>query len=202
MKNTFVKAGLALLISASMMACNNQGAPANTASNDSLATNNKVLTTESIVYVNSDSLLNNYEYFKDVRTRFEEKAKKAQTDLQSKGTAFQREVADYQKNAGTMTAEQRANTEERLARKQEELGRLNQNASSSLAQEEMEENAKLYEKVSTYLKKHSKEKGYKFVLTYSTSNPAVLYADDALEITKEVVTGLNAEYEKEQKEKK
>lgn len=200
MKNTFVKAGLALLVSASMVACNNQGTTATTASNDSTSTD-KVLTAESIVYVNSDSLLNNYEYFKDVRARFEEKAKKAQADLQSKGTAFQREVADYQKNAGTMTAEQRANTEERLARKQEELGRLNQNASSSLAQEEMEENAKLYEKVSTYLKKHSKEKGYTFVLTYSTSNPAVLYADEALEITKEVVEGLNAEYAKEQKEK-
>lgn len=201
MKNTFVKAGLALLVSASMVACNNQGTPATTTSNDSLSTN-KVLTTESIVYVNSDSLLSNYEYFKDVRTRFEDKAKKAQADLQSKGTAFQREVADYQKNAGTMTAEQRANTEERLARKQEELGRLNQNASNSLAQEEMEENSKLYNKVSDYLKKHSKEKGYKFVLTYSTSNPAVLYADDALEITKEVVDGLNAEYEKEKKAEK
>ncbi|MFB5946576.1 OmpH family outer membrane protein [Albibacterium profundi] len=200
MKNTFVKAGLALLVSASMVACNNQGTTATTASNDSTSTG-KVLTAESIVYVNSDSLLSNYEYFKDVRARFEEKAKKAQADLQSKGTAFQREVADYQKNAGTMTAEQRANTEERLARKQEELGRLNQNASSSLAQEEMEENAKLYNKVSDYLKKHSKEKGYTFVLTYSTSNPAVLYADEALEITKEVVEGLNAEYAKEQKEK-
>lgn len=201
MKNTFVKAGLALLVSASMVACNNQGTTATTASNDSTSTG-KVLTTESIVYVNSDSLLSNYEYFKDVRARFEEKAKKAQADLQSKGTAFQREVADYQKNAGTMTAEQRANTEERLARKQEELGRLNQNASSSLAQEEMEENAKLYNKVSDYLKKHSKEKGYTFVLTYSTSNPAVLYADEALEITKEVVEGLNAEYAKEKEEKK
>ena len=200
MKNTFVKAGLALLVSASMVACNNQGTTATTASNDSTSTG-KVLTAESIVYVNSDSLLSNYEYFKDVRARFEEKAKKAQADLQSKGTAFQREVADYQKNAGTMTAEQRANTEERLARKQEELGRLNQNASSSLAQEEMEENAKLYNKVSDYLKKHSKEKGYTFVLTYSTSNPAVLYADEALEIKKEVVEGLNAEYAKEQKEK-
>lgn len=201
MKNTFVKAGLALLVSASMVACNNQGTTATTASNDSTSTG-KVLTAESIVYVNSDSLLSNYEYFKDVRARFEEKAKKAQADLQSKGTAFQREVADYQKNAGTMTAEQRANTEERLARKQEELGRLNQNASSSLAQEEMEENAKLYNKVSDYLKKHSKEKGYTFVLTYSTSNPAVLYADEALEITKEVVEGLNAEYAKEKEEKK
>lgn len=152
-----------------------------------------------IVYVNSDSLLANYEYFKDVRARFEEKAKKAQANLQSKGTAFQKEVAEYQKNAGTMTAEQRANTEERLARKQEELGRLNQNASSSLAQEEAEENEKLYNKVADFLKKHAEQKGYKLVLTYSTSNPTVLYADKSMEITKEVIEGLNSEYKAEKK---
>lgn len=198
MKNTFLNAGLAILLSAGLVSCNNQGAPTTATSKDSLATSQNTAS-EAIVYVNSDSLLHNYEYFKEVRTQFEAKAKKAQADLQSKGTAFQREVADYQKNAGTMTAEQRASTEERLARKQEELGQLNQNASSSLGQQEMEENKKLYDKVSEYLKKFSKEKGYKLVLTYSTSNPTVLYADESLEVTKEVVAGLNAEYKKEKK---
>src|SRR5690606_32916433 len=192
MKNTFFNAGLALLISAGLVSCNNKGTTATSNSNDSLSTGKSDIT-ESIVYVNSDSLLNNYEYFKDVRTNFEAKAKKAQADIQSKGTAFQREVAEYQKNAGTMSAEQRQSTEERLARKQEELGQLNQNASNSLGQQEMEENKKLYDKVSEYLKKFSAEKGYKLVLTYSTSNPTVLYADKSLEVTQEVVDGLNAE---------
>lgn len=198
MKNTFFNAGLALLLSAGLVSCNNKGTTATSTSNDSLSTVKSDIS-ESIVYVNSDSLLNNYEYFKDVRTNFEAKAKKAQADIQSKGTAFQREVAEYQKNAGTMSAEQRQSTEERLARKQEELGQLNQNASNSLGQQEMEENKKLYDKVSEYLKKFSAEKGYKLVLTYSTSNPTVLYADKSLEVTQEVVDGLNAEYKKEKK---
>jgi len=198
MKNTLLNAGVAIVLAAGLISCNNQGAPTSSSSKDSLSTEKNSIN-ETIVYVNSDSLLHNYEYFKDVRTSFEAKAKKAQADLQSKGTAFQREVAEYQKGAGTMSAEQRANTEERLARKQEELGRLNQNASTSLGQEEMEENSKLYNKVSEYLKKFSAEKGYKLVLTYSTSNPTVLYADKSLEVTKEVVEGLNAEYKKEKK---
>jgi len=198
MKNTFLNAGLAVLLSAGLVSCNNQGTPAASTSKDSSSTDQKAVI-DAIVYVNSDSLLHNYEYFKDVRTSFEAKAKKAQADLQAKGTAFQREVADYQKTAGTMSAEQRASTEERLARKQEELGQLNQNASSSLGQQEMEENKKLYDKVSEYLKKFSAEKGYKLVLTYSTSNPTVLYADKSLEVTNEVVAGLNAEYKKEKK---
>lgn len=180
-----------------LAACQPSGQTKSNASTDTASTQTSAV--EKIVYVNSDSLLNNYEYFKEVRTRFEEKAKKAQADLQAKGNAFQKEVADYQKNAATMTAEQRANTEERLARKQEELGRLNQNASADLAKQEGEENEKLYNRVADYLKKHAEKKGYKLVLTYSTANPTVLYADKSLEVTKEVVDGLNAEYKSEKK---
>lgn len=199
MNRTFsftIKAALGLAITAGLYSCN-QGTPAKTVGADS--TSVAKTGSEEIVYVNSDSLLTNYAYFKDVRASFEEKAKKAQADLQAKGNSFQKEVADYQKNAGTMSAEQRANTEERLARKQDELGKLNQNASSSLAQQEAEENEKLYNRVSAFLKKHAEEKGYKLVLTYSTSNPTVLFADASLEITNEVVKGLNAEYTKEKK---
>ena len=138
--------------------------------------------------MNSDSLLNNYEYFKEVKDKFQEKSKKAQSDLTAKGTAFQREVADYQKN-----------TEERLARKQQELATYNQNAGNALANEEAVENEKLYNKVAEFLKQYAKSKGYKIVLTYSKSNPSVLYADESLDVTKAVVEGLNAEYRKEKK---
>jgi len=155
--------------------------------------------TELIVYVNSDSLLNNYEYFKTIKDKFQAKSKKAQTDLTAKGTAFQREVAAYQQNAANLSAEQRAATEERLARKQQELQTFNQNAGNALANEEAAENEKLYNKVADFLKKHAKTKGYKLVLTYSKSNPTVLFADESLDVTKEVVAGLNEEFKKEAK---
>lgn len=200
MKTSFsfvITAALGIAITAGVSSCNQTSTVQSTKTGDSSAVAKTA--GEEIVYVNSDSLLTNYEYFKEVRTQFEEKAKKAQADLQSKGGAFQKEVAEYQKNAGTMSAEQRQNTEERLARKQDELGKLNQNASSSLAQQEAEENEKLYNRVSDFLKKHAEEKGYKLVLTYSKSNPTVLYADKSLEVTKEVLEGLNNEFKKEKK---
>lgn len=183
----------ALAVAAVVISCNQEqpktaAAPAATADSK-----------ESIVFVNSDSLLNNYEYFKQLRTTFEQKSKKAQSDLQSKGAAFQREVAAYQKNAATLSADQRAATEERLARKQQELAAYNQNAGNALANEEAAENEKLYNKVADYLKKYGKDKGYKLVLTYSKSNPTILFADESLDVTKEVVAGLNAEFKKEKK---
>ncbi|NII81565.1 OmpH family outer membrane protein [Pedobacter riviphilus] len=152
--------------------------------------------TEKIVYVNSDSLLTKYEYFKDLKVKFEGKTKNAQADMQAKGQAFQREVAQYQQSAQTLSADQRKSTEERLARKQQELQTYQQNAGGALQNEQAAENEKLYDKVAEYLKGYAKEKGYKMVLTYSKGNSAILFADESLDVTSEVIKGLNAEYSK------
>ncbi len=191
---SLTKITAALVLAAVVISCNKEQ-PKTTGTATVTADKN----TELIVFVNSDSLLNNYEYFKSIKDKFQSKSKKAQVDLTAKGNAFQREVADYQKNAPTLSAEQRATTEERLARKQQELAAFNQNAGNALANEEAVENEKLYNKVSDYLKKHAKTKGYKMVLTYSKANPTVLFADESLDVTKEVVSGLNDEYKKENK---
>lgn len=187
------KIAVILTLSAIVVSCNKEQ------SKNSGSASKPTGDAQEIVYVNSDSLLSNYDYYKDVRDKFQEKSKKAQADLTAKGTAFQREVAAYQQGAGGLNAEQRATTEERLARKQQELATYNQNAGNALANEEAAENEKLYNKVSDYLKIYAKSKGYKVVLTYSKSNPAVLYADESLDVTKAVVDGLNSEYKKEKK---
>lgn len=178
------------------VSCNQEKPKTNTPAATTATTNAPI---PEIVFVNSDSLLENYSYFKDVRSKMETKSKKAQSDLSSKGTAFQKEVAQYQQAQQTMSADQRAATEERLARKQQELAAFNQNASSALANESAAENEKLYEKVADYLKGYAKKKGYKMVLTYSKTNPTILFADDSLDVTKEVVKGLNDSYKSDKK---
>lgn len=202
--NTWTKLATTVVAAALLASCNQNGdKKATTSTNDSTTVASSTsATTEKIVYVNSDTLAEKYEYYKEIRTKLEAKVKKAQTDLQSKGQAFQREVADYQQKMNTMSASERQATEERLARKQDELGRLDQNASSSLAQDEATEFGNVYTAITEYLKKHASDHGYTLVLTYSQKNPSVLYADSKLDITKQVVDGLNADYKKKNADKK
>ncbi|HLS94947.1 periplasmic chaperone for outer membrane proteins Skp [Sphingobacterium allocomposti] len=203
---TLSKVSLGLVLAVAAVSCNQNAKTAgnNTASSDStLASTASAQKEEKIVYVNSDTLSEKYEYFKDIRAKLEAKVKKAQSDLQSKGQAFQREVAEYQQKAATMSASERQATEEKLARKQDELGRLDQNASASIAQDESTEFNNVYNTITEYLKKHAEENGYTLVLTYSKSNPTVLYVDKKLDITAQVIDALNKEYkEKKAKEKK
>lgn len=155
--------------------------------------------TEKIVYVNSDSLLTKYEYFKDLKAKMESKGKAAEGDLAAKSQAFQREVQQYQQQQNTLPADQRAATEQRLARKQQELQTYQQNAGAALQNEQAKEQEKLYDKVADYLKGYAKSKGYKMVLTYAKGNSAILFADESLDVTSEVIVGLNDAYKKDKK---
>ncbi|EHQ25804.1 OmpH family outer membrane protein [Mucilaginibacter paludis] len=194
--STLIKTTLAVAIVVTVAACNQtktDSKPA--AATTSAATPGKA----EIVYVNSDSLLNKYEYAKDMNNRLQEKGKSAQSDLASKGQAFQREAMEYQKSANTMSADQRASTEQRLQRKQQELQSYQQNATAQFQNESASEQSKLYDKIADYAKQYAKEKGYKLVLTYSKANPTVLFGDPSLDVTADVVKGLNDLYAKDKK---
>lgn len=142
------------------------------------------------VYVNGDSLLNNYEYFKEIKKAYEAKTDKIQKDMIAKRTALEREFGAYQQNAAGMSPEQRARVEEGLMRKQQELSSYGEKEAAKLADEEMKLNEELFDNVSGFLKEYSKGKSYKIVMNY-TRGTGILFANDSLDITREVLEGLN-----------
>ncbi|MGY3213719.1 OmpH family outer membrane protein [Mucilaginibacter sp. HD30] len=190
----FTKITLCIMVAVGVAACSNDkkgDAPA--------AASTVKAGSETIVFVNQDTLLTKYEYAKDMRTRLEGKSKVAEGDIGTRGQAFQREVAEYQRNANTLSADQRAATEQRLQRKQQELQQYQQNATAEFQNLQGTEANKLYDKVAEFTKTYAKQKGYKMVLTFSKANPTVLYGDTTLDVTADVLKGINEAYAKEKK---
>jgi outer membrane protein len=193
-----ILSGVAL--AALVTACNTEQKPQATGTATTTTTTSDTLATGAhadIVYVNSDSLLSKYEYFKDARTRFQSKTERAEKDLQSKAAAFEKDVQAYQRNGGNMSVEQRVSTEQKLQQRQQQLQQQSQTTGNQLATEEAEEMKKIYDRVEAYLQKLSQERGYKMVLTYSRGQSAILFGDTSLDITEEVLAGLNRDYDQE-----
>lgn len=191
------KITLGLAIAASVVACNNKpaAAPAAAASTTTAASSDKGTT----VYINSDTLLSQYNYAKDMQDRLTAKGKAAQQEVASKGQALQREVAEYQKVAATLPADKRQETEQRLTREQQEYQQFQQNAGAEFQKYQGDETNKLYQKTADFAKAYAKEKGYKLVLTYSKTAPGVLYVDPSLDVTADVLKQLNDAYAKDKK---
>jgi outer membrane protein len=180
------------LVAGSMVSCNQ-----NKTADQSAQVNSASPT--KIVFINQDTLSAKYEYAKDMRKRLEDKGKTAQNDVGSRQQALQREAADYQRNANSMSADQRSSTEQRLQREGQEFQQYQQNAGAQFQGEQADESKKLYDKVYTFTKQYAKDNGYKLILTFQTGNTNLLYADPGLNITVDFLKKLNDAYAKEKK---
>jgi len=148
----------------------------------------------SVAYINSDSLLNNYEFFNDLAGQLETKRQRLEAEYQNRAQGLQSEIEQFRRNVNNMTIGQGRAVEEDLMKKQQNLMQYQERLTQQLLQEEAQLNEKLYAKVSDYLKIYGKKNDLKLVLTYQKGS-GVLYADDSLNITEQVIDGLNLEYQ-------
>lgn len=148
----------------------------------------------NIVYINEDSLLENYGYFKELAATLEDKRKSIETDYSSRAQGLQTEISNFQRNAGNMTISQARAVEEDLMRKQQNLLKYQETLSQDMMKEEAEVNRKLYQKVSDFVSEYAKKNGYTVVLNYKPGS-VLLYGHQGMDVTSEVVEGLNKAYE-------
>ncbi len=147
----------------------------------------------SLAYVNSDSLATNYLFFDEVSGKLEEKKAKYEKEFANRATGLQRQIEDFQKTANNMTIAQARAVEEDLTRKQQNLQQYQQSLTQDLLKEEAKLNKELYETVAKYLKNYGKENELDFIFKHSTGGE-IWYGDDSMDITGEIIEGLNNEY--------
>lgn len=144
----------------------------------------------SIVFINSDSLLEEYNYFNTLKESLEKKQDSIDVFLRTRAQALENEVSGYQNSAAGMSPEQRASVEEKLMAKQQGLMEMKQTMVEQLQEQESAMNDSIHDNLSRYLKDYNKEKNYLYILGYQRGS-GILLANDSLDITKEVLDGLN-----------
>jgi outer membrane protein len=149
-----------------------------------------------IAYINSDSILKHYEYLDVNRKVLEDKSRKLEQELNNRAQGLKDEIANYQRTVNNLTLSQVKAVEEDLGRKQQNLQLYQQSLSQQLAEEEGKLNKDLYERITNFLKTYGKDNGLQIVLKYDPSSD-VLYGGESLDITNDVLKGLNEKYKEE-----
>ncbi|MEZ7884400.1 hypothetical protein SDC9_136259 [bioreactor metagenome] len=150
----------------------------------------------SIVYIQIDSLMKQYDMFNDLKSELENKAQTIQDDLSKKGRAFERDVNDFKEKVqkGLITRAQAEGLQQQLASREQELQGLSQQKQMEMAEEEGVLVRKVMDALNKYLAKYNQEKKFALIITTSGTTNTVITADSTFNITKEVVAGLNDEY--------
>ena len=151
-----------------------------------------------IVYINMDTLLNNYTQSRELNEAFLNKLEANRTELNIKVKNFDREAAEFRnkvENNGFMTRERAEQAQMDLMIKQQNLQKLQQEMTENAQREQMEINRKLYDAITNFLTEYNKAKGFQLILS-TTLGGNVLFAQEGFDITNEVVSQLNEQYAK------
>lgn len=145
---------------------------------------------QRIVYVNNDTLYDNFEMFKKLNHAFEEKKDSIQNYLKQRSMSLERDVTRYQQEAQSMTDQQRKEREEQLTNVQQGLVEMRNKILDQLGDEEKLLADSIQKKIDAFISVYSAEKGYTYILGYQRGS-LIHYADSAFDITREVLEGLN-----------
>lgn len=150
----------------------------------------------SIVYIQIDSLVNGYDMFNDEKSALEAEVQTIQDDLQKQGNAFQKSVADFENkvNKGLLTRSQAEQQQAALQERQQQLQNLNQEKAIEVQEKEAVMLNKVMDKIQTYLNEYNESHNYALIISTSAASNTVLVGNPSLDITNDVLAGLNAEY--------
>ena len=152
-----------------------------------------------VAYISTDSLYAYYNFYLDASKVFQNKQRKVQNQLQSRIQKLEQESISYQKRAeaGLMSENDIKKAQANMAKKQQELQVYQQTVSNGLLEEEKMLASKMLKKITDYLEVYNDSKQFDIILNYTPGN-AFWYVRKGLDITQEVIDGLNEEYAKEE----
>lgn len=149
-----------------------------------------------VAYVDVDTLLAKYNFCVDLNEAMIKKSENVRATLNQKSRELETQQSEfenkYQNNA--FASQERAQQEyNRIVKLQQDLQTLSDKLQTELATEQEQNSIQLNDSIKSFMKDYIKTKGYNFVFT-NTGLDNLLYADQAFDITLEVVEGLNARY--------
>lgn len=165
-------------------------APASTAEGE-MATNQL-----PVAYVNVDSLLQNYNYSKDLNERIVKMQEDFRLDMTQRTRSLETELADFQRKyeANAFLTQERAQQESnRLMKKRDELQNYAAKKEQELATKQMELNSQLRDTIVSQLTAFNQSKGYQIIFS-NTMGDNILLANPAYDITAEFLEVLNKNY--------
>ena len=156
----------------------------------------------SIVYVDLDRILMEYDMANDLRSVVETKVQNIQAEVNRRGQKLEKDVTAFQEKIekGLLTRSVAEAQSQKLQQQEIDFNNYAGQKQQEIQEEQVVMMNQLGDAIKTFIEKYNAEKQYAMILTNSAGAP-VITADAALDITDDVLAGLNEEYIKTKNEK-
>jgi outer membrane protein len=148
-----------------------------------------------VAYVVVEEVLKEYEGSKKAEEEMKAQSETMASQLDQLAIPFQQKVQEYQKNAQSMSASARQEKEQELMQEQQMIQQRQQIAQQQVQSEGQKMIDQINEEIEEFVSDYAKSNGYTYVLGTSEQTKSVLYGDESLNITEDIIDALNAEYD-------
>ncbi len=154
---------------------------------------NQKFTGVKIAYINTDSLVSQYDFHKELRDKLEKKAIRLEADLEKKSKVFQENVQILQQQAEKMSPDQLQAAQLDLQQTQQQLMAYRDEQTQKLAAEEQELNLLIKDDMDGILENIKTEFDLDYILSYDPGS-ILLAANADFDITEMVAQRLNEKF--------
>jgi len=193
MKKTLIVCGAAALLAIAASCNQNQTtAPAAAATADSTAV------AGSIVFFNMDQVMEGYDMANDLNSVFETKTSGIQAEIDRRGKKLEKDATDFQNKVdkGLLTTSVAQAQYQKLQQQQQEYQEYVVRKQQEMAEEQQVMMNQIANAIAEYVQEYNAEHQYALILTTAgaiLSTPVVV-GDAKLDITEDLLAGLNAAY--------
>lgn len=148
-----------------------------------------------IAFVDSDSLLAKYQYAIDLQEELNKYKDAQEKSYQQQMTKFQTDYQNYLKTGENMTLSQQQATEAELKQRADKLATLEQELAAKVMQKQMDSNIELLNRIFAFVREYNADnQQFDIILRKTFNDSPSLYMNPAMDITDEIIEGLNNEY--------
>ncbi len=150
-----------------------------------------------VAYIDLDSLQSNYTYYKKIKADFERKQSAANDEITSMQKKYQARAVQLQQKAATMNQQEQQTAMQEINKMQQDLQTRKQEIDNELYNYNSKMKEDILTRIQNFLKDYNKDGKYSYIFSYEPG--FMFYKDSTLNITPDVITGLNALYSENKK---
>ncbi|MBA4198558.1 MAG: hypothetical protein C0459_13500 [Chitinophaga sp.] len=147
-----------------------------------------------VAYFEMDTLQNQFEYYKEVRSSLLAKDQSMARELSIAENEFAKKYQDFQRTGASLSQADLAKKQQELVDMDKSLKAKKQSMEQEMADETTHKLQDIKKKIEDYLKNYNKDKGFAYIL--SSSADLFYYKDSVYNVTADLIKGLNTLYPK------
>jgi outer membrane protein len=147
------------------------------------------ISTAKVAYIDLDSLQSNYGYYQKIKASFEQRQSSANNEMNAMQKKYQTRAMQLQQKAATMSPKEQEAAMQEMNKMQQDMQSRKQAIDNELYNYNSKMKEDILTRIQNFLKDYNKDGRFSYIFSYEPG--FMFYKDSTLNITPDVIAGLN-----------